>query len=169
MPNNQNVVSFDDGSITLSLFDANGPKIKWWPNDTNFVDRLSRFNDWLDDDFTPRFMQMGHTLNDVELDEEGKPLSGKAGYEAGSFEKLGEEFKAKLDEAFDMEISKLAFARVNPMSPTASGGFVCENFLAAIMPFIENSFEGFSASRERYTSRFKNREQRRSEAKKAKA
>ena len=50
MANLHNVVSFDDGSITLALFADDGPQIKWWPNDTNFVDRLSRFNTWLDED-----------------------------------------------------------------------------------------------------------------------
>ena len=167
MANLNNVVSFDDGSITLALFTADGPQIKWWPNDTNFVDRLSRFNAWLDEDFTPRFHRIGGMLRDMELDADGNPIGAPDGYKVGSFEEMGEEFKAKLDEAFDMPVSAIAFEKVNPMSPTPSGGFVCENFLDAIMPFIEKSFDDFKGSRERYTARFKNRAQRRAKKEKA--
>lgn len=157
-----NIVPFDDGSVTMTLFHAGGPQIQWYPNDTNFVDRLSKFATWLDG-FMER-LQGIKGLKSLELDEAGRPVDASEEYEVGTFEAMGDEFKAKIDEVFDAPVSAAAFAKVNPISPTKNGALVFENFIDAVMPFIERSFEGFSESRERYTGQFKNRAQRRSEA-----
>ena len=154
-----NVLQFDDGSVTLTLFTTDGPQIKWYPNDVNFVDRLSRFNAWFEE-FGNRVRNL-KGLKSLELDDSGVPIKYDEEYEVGSIEQLGQEFRDQLDLTFASSISAVTFGNINPISPTKSGGLVYENFLDAVMPIIEKSFDSFAEAREKYTNQFKNRAQRR--------
>ena len=126
-------VNLDDGSQKVWLDDEHTRFFKWYPNDINFADRLIRFQAHVE-----------------TLTEKLKGIKGPDGYETGFIENLGEEFGIEFDKAFGAGVCQSVFGILNPISPTPSGGLVYENFLEAIAPLIEKSFEGFGASREKH-------------------
>lgn len=145
MPENKTKLSFDDGSQTLV---ANGYEIRWYPNDLEFVERFLRFTQYAESDLQKSIEKMRESMSDIE------------NYEAGTISAMGAEFNTELDKAFNSPVSGV-FYGVNPLSPTPKGGLLYENFLDAIMPLIEESFNKFAESREKYTAGSKNRAARR--------
>ena len=160
MPDNIANIKFDDGSKKVLLNGDPNREFRWYPSDPNFVDRFLAFQAYAET--IPDKLSAIRGLEGATLDDDGVPTGDLGDYEPGSFERLGAEFNAEFDKAFGSPVSAAAFGVVNPLAPTPGGGLRYENFLDAIVPHIEKSFEGFEESRKKYTEGFKNRAARRS-------
>lgn len=140
MNNNRNVnINFNDGTEDIRVININGDEnrsFKWNPRDVNFFDKFYMLVMWMQTDFAKMAGDLAKT--NIELDDNG--LLKSDGYETGSIVKMGTDIAEKIDSTFGKGASEAAFQGLNPLTPTATGT-IFENFVTALVPIIEDSFE----------------------------
>lgn len=132
-------INFDDGVKKIKVND-NG-YIKWSPTDVNFVDRYLIFADWVEAKHAPEVEELIGKMDNIK------------DYKVGSASKLGKDFNAELDKVFGEGTSKVVFGDMNPISPVSNGKFLFQNFLEALDPVIQESFNQFEENSDKYLNK----------------
>lgn len=124
-------LNFDDGSITLCINQDQSRAFTFYPSDVKFAERF--YN-----------LMKEFQVKEKELLSKAKVLDAKAkddDYVDELFKfnnELDIYFKEKLDYVFGEGMSQISFNGVNVMSISKGGKTILENFLVAIVPYIEN-------------------------------
>lgn len=141
-------LTFEDGFKEVMINNDPERKIRWNPNDVNFVDRFLTFQEWVDADFKKRLDALGVTKEKKFED-----------YDKGTITALGNDLNEAIDATFGRNVSGPAFMGVNPISPMKNGSLLFINFIDALMPVIEKSIKDFDAARKKYTDAAKRKGQ----------
>lgn len=131
-------INFDDGSKKIEINGDSNKVLTWNPTDINFVDRYLIFADWVQNEYAKKAEELSTSLSSIE------------DYKVGTVVALGDEFNIELDKVFGEGTSKIAFGNMNPISPISNGKFLFENFINALDPVINESFDKFESNSEKY-------------------
>ena len=131
-------INFDDGTKKIELNGDSNKVLTWNPTDINFVDRYLFFIDWVQNEYIEKVEKLSTSLKSIE------------DYKVGTTIALGEEFNVELDKVFGEGTSKIAFGNMNPISPISNGKFLFDNFISALDPVIQESFDKFESNSEKY-------------------
>lgn len=127
------------GKVAFPIEFDNGDKqtIYFNPNDPDLMIRMKRLNEKVQDKI--------NGLEDVELDEEGKPTQIS---QIETFEKMQNILKEELDYAFGGSVSAIVFKHCSPFAIVGGQYFVVQ-FIEAITPEIEKHIKKANADVEK--------------------
>lgn len=127
------------GKVAFPIEFDNGDKqtIYFNPNDPDLMIRMKSLNEKVQDKI--------NGLEDVELNEEGKPTQI---YQIETFEKMQNILKEELDYAFGGSVSAIVFKHCSPFAIVGGEYFVVQ-FIQAITPEIEKHIKKANADVEK--------------------
>ncbi len=127
------------GKVAFPIEFDNGDKqtIYFNPNDPDLMIRMKNFNEKVQDKI--------NGLEDVELNEEGKPTQIS---QIEIFEKMQNILKEELDYAFGGSVSAIVFKHCSPFAIVGGEYFVVQ-FIQAITPEIEKHIKKANADVEK--------------------
>jgi hypothetical protein len=132
-------MKLNTGKVAFPIEFDNGDKqnIYFNPNDPDLMIRMKNLNEKVQDKI--------NGLEDVELNEEGKPTQIS---QIETFEKMQNILKEELDYAFGGSVSEVVFKHCSPFAIVGGEYFVVQ-FIQAITPEIEKHIKKSNADVEK--------------------